>query len=268
MTTTARTTGLLSQTLASIQAQTITPQAIEINVPSAYKRPDLQTVDINSIPEGFTIFTCDDYGPATKLLPTLRRYQSSDIAIIYCDDDRIYSPNWIERLLEKHESNGGCCVADEVYDIPYYVNSLTINKSAAYKIKRLLSLGLWAPRKRNTARGVILEGYGGVLVRPDFFDQTVFDIPREFFPVDDIWFSAKIAQRGIKIKHSGRATKEKSGPVIFDHCDVGRVESSLSTATFWGQTRDDLNINAMRYAVKNLGVWGEWEQHLEKYAQP
>ena len=266
MTTTAKRTPFLERTLSSIQCQTVKPSSIQINIPSSYLRPELETVDVDSIPDGFTIFRCDDYGPATKLLPTLKRYEQQDVVIIYCDDDRIYAPNWIERLLTVHEENGGCCVGDEMYDIPSYVNSLSMAKTTAYRLNRILSLGMWSPRKRNTARGVILEGYGGVLVRPSFFDETVFNMPKEFFPVDDIWFSAKLAERGIPIKYSGRKPAEKSHPVIVNGADVGRMDGSLTTATFDGRARAELDINAMRYAVKNLGVWGEWEKHLQKYA--
>ena len=118
LTTTSNRVPYLEDTLSSIQAQSIKPSSIELNIPTSYKRPDLQPVDVSSIPEGFTIFDCDDFGPATKLLPTLKRYKNNDVLIIYCDDDRIYAPNWIERLVTIHEANGDCCVSDELFDIP------------------------------------------------------------------------------------------------------------------------------------------------------
>jgi len=262
LTTTSNRVPYLKETLSSIQAQSIKPYSIELNIPSSYKRTDLQPVDISSIPEGFNIFDCDDFGPATKLLPTLERYKKNDVLIIYCDDDRIYAPNWIERLVTIHKANGECCVADELYDIPYYVNALRIKKTYGYRLKRIASLGLWRPRKRNTTKGVILEGYGGVIVKPSFFDRTVFDIPKEFFHVDDIWFSAKLAQRGVTLKYSGRVPHDRSRPVIANGSDVGRMEGSLTLTGFSGQSRADLDLNAMRYAMENLGVWNEWKKYL------
>ena len=86
MTTTANRIAFLKQTLASIHAQTIQADAIELNIPNSYARADLEPVDTNDIPKGFNIYRCDDYGPATKLLPTLQRYRDNNVVIIYCDD--------------------------------------------------------------------------------------------------------------------------------------------------------------------------------------
>ena len=263
MTTTANRIAFLKQTLASIQAQTHQPDAIELNIPNSYARADLEPVDINDIPKGFDIYRCDDYGPATKLLPTLLRYKDDNVVIIYCDDDRIYAPNWIERLLKIHGSNNGCCVGDELYDIPYYVNSIIIKKSLAYRVKRIFSLGLWNPRKRNYKKAAILEGYGGVLVRPEFFDHSVFELPDQFFPVDDIWFSAKLAERKIPIEYSNRKVSEKSQPVISNDQDIGRAKGSLTVTQFGGKSRAELDIIAMRYACEKFGVWEEWKRYLE-----
>ena len=47
-----------------------------------------------------------------------KRYAQHDVIIIYCDDDRIYKSDWIERLIKVHKNNDGCCVADEMFDIP------------------------------------------------------------------------------------------------------------------------------------------------------
>ena len=47
-----------------------------------------------------------------------KRYAQHDVIIIYCDDDRIYKSDWIERLIKAHKNNDGCCVADEMFDIP------------------------------------------------------------------------------------------------------------------------------------------------------
>ena len=170
-----------------------------------------------------------------ELLPTLLRYKDDNVVIIYCDDDRIYAPNWIERLLSVHKANNECCVGDELYDIPYYVNSITIKKSVGYRLKRIFSFGLWNPRKRNYKKAAILEGYGGVLVRPEFFDHSVFELPDQFFPVDDIWLSAKLAERKIPIKYSNRKVSEKSQPSSAMTKILAR--HSLTVTQFGGKSR-------------------------------
>ena len=263
MTTTAHRVKFLNHTLKSLLAQTISPDSIELNIPYKYERADLDPVDIDAVPYGFSVYRCKDYGPATKLLPTLQRYKDKDVIIIYCDDDRTYDPSWIERLLIVHEKHGKCCVADEMFDIPYYINQERIKKTPLYRLKRVFTLGLWQPRKVNYAQSVIVEGFGGVLVRPYFFDQTVFAVPKQFFPVDDIWFSAKLAERKIPIKFSGRRLSEKSQPVIINNLDVGRAAGSLTTTLFDGDSRRTLDLTAMIYAINQLGVWKEWSSYLE-----
>lgn len=266
MTTTANRAPFLQQTLNSILAQTVQPNSLELNIPHTYKRHDLEPVDIKTIPAGFSIFRCEDYGPATKLLPTLQRYAEQDVIIIYCDDDRVYKSDWIERLVKIHDNNDGCCVADEMFDIPYFVNQITIKKSYFYRLKRALSLGFWNPRKINYSRAVIAEGFGGVLVKPEFFDELIFKIPNEFFFHDDIWFSAKLAERKIPIKFSDRKYTDKSIEVIIDNVDIGREKGSLTTAIIDGQTRTDISLNTIRFAIERLGVWQKYSKYLQYFS--
>ena len=41
----------------------------------------------------------------------------------------------------------------------------------------------------------ILQGLGGVVVRPDFFDDEAFDIPDILWAVDDVWLSGMLEPR-------------------------------------------------------------------------
>ena len=34
-----------------------------------------------------------DLGPATKFLPAVEEYAQEDVAVIFCDNDKIYDPN-------------------------------------------------------------------------------------------------------------------------------------------------------------------------------
>ena len=42
---------------------------------------------------------CEDYGPATKLLPVLQHEKDDDTLIITVDDDMVYRPRMVENLL-------------------------------------------------------------------------------------------------------------------------------------------------------------------------
>ena len=49
------------------------------------------------------IFRCEDYGPPTKIIPTLIRVKNPEAYIIVFDDDHAYAEDVIEQHLIKHE---------------------------------------------------------------------------------------------------------------------------------------------------------------------
>jgi hypothetical protein len=55
--------------------------------------------------EKLRIFRTEDYGPVTKLLPTLRRVEDPNQLIIVVDDDLIYESRMIESHLNLREKN-------------------------------------------------------------------------------------------------------------------------------------------------------------------
>ncbi|EBA03194.1 hypothetical protein RB2150_17619 [Rhodobacterales bacterium HTCC2150] len=246
----------LERTLKSIQNQSLKPSSIELNIPHKYRRSDIGQIELASIPEAFDIYRCEDFGPATKLIPTLERYRSSDTLIIYCDDDRIYHKDWIKRLISTHQANPGCCIFESGADLSYHWHQA--NKNWLYRLKRLASLGLWKPKNKMHDADIV-EGYGGVLVTSQMFDSSVRQIPDCFTFVDDIWFSAKLAQAGIETKWSGVLDHEVSQAVTENGDDIGRLNGSLTVTEFNGRGRKKLDSFAICFAIKNLGVW---RQHI------
>jgi hypothetical protein len=45
----------------------------------------------------------------------------------------------------------------------------------------------------------ILEGWDGVVVRPEFFDDFAWQIPDILWTVDDVWLSGCLERQGIPI---------------------------------------------------------------------
>ena len=129
----------LEATLRSIQNQSIKPSSIELNIPYKYRRSDIGQIELASIPEAFDIYRCEDFGPATKLIPTLERHRSSDTLIIYCDDDRIYHKDWIKRLVSTYQANPGCCIFENGTDLYYHWQ--TSEQKLAIPIKKNSVLG-------------------------------------------------------------------------------------------------------------------------------
>ena len=93
----------------------------------------------------------------------------------------------------------------------------------------------------------IFEGCGGVLVRPDFFDEQVFDIPPEAWSVDDIWLSACLARRDVPIW----LVAHLFSPPNTD----AQAQAPLAEAMIDGLKRSKANQAAVRYAKDHFGIW-------------
>jgi len=246
----------------SLLRQTVSPDRIELNLPHEYKRRKFTDLELAQVPSCFDVHRCDDVGPATKLLPTLKRYWESDAVIIYCDDDRVYSEDWIERFLRYAEENPSCAIADECLPIESVrVSRLGATRDWKYRLKRAASLGVYRPYHFDgTKFPDIAEGFGGVLVRPDFFNERVFDVPDQCWPVDDVWLSANIRSSGHEIVRYPRNLQQRSYPLKIEGEDVGRLGDSLTQTKVDGQGRASLNFHAVKYCMENLGVWPEYSK--------
>ena len=131
LTTTPKRINLLNHTLESIQKQTIQPTLLILNIPHFSKRfktkytiPDF--INKNEYPN-LVIIRCDDYGPATKILPTLEfankkenhkdythlfSKKMNDVPIIFIDDDQYYHEKMSEYFLiySKQQPNNTLCM--------------------------------------------------------------------------------------------------------------------------------------------------------------
>jgi hypothetical protein len=248
----------IGPTLESLTKQTAVIDAILLWVPQAYRRQKFGAFSIPPVPAPVEIRRCEtDYGPATKLLPTLREYNGQDVRIIYCDDDRIYAPDWAANLLNESEAHAGMCIAEA----GEMAASILVKYRATAAFSRFLrysSLGVWAHFHRRELREIdpgigivdICKGYGGVLVRPEFFPSDVFDIPDPLWTVDDIWLSGNLAVSGIAIWKICRfpwfERSTKTG--------VADIEP-LIAYVYGNQRREGANAACIRYFQERYGVW-------------
>lgn len=95
-------------TLNSLLAQTLAPTHIHVNVCSFYRRlnctlPPGFLADFKAHPK-VSILIGEDEGPATKFLGAADLTRSADDTVIICDDDVVYSPTVVERLVESVRS--------------------------------------------------------------------------------------------------------------------------------------------------------------------
>ena len=146
--------------------------------------------------------TIKDWGPATKLIPTLLDKNNRKKKIIVVDDDVIYGSNTFENLnyyFEQYNSKRKSKrnkVAITMYgDLINETNCLTSRIVNYVKGENFTE---------------ILRGHASYMVTRDMFTDKVFDYekaPKEAFFVDDHWFSHHLLKNDIKILQVGLCCK-------------------------------------------------------------
>jgi hypothetical protein len=253
----------LSEVLGSLLGQRAPIDAVELYLPRSYRRFPFDPEHLPLVPKGVTIRLCDqDYGPATKVLPAVQVYAGQDVNIIFCDDDKVYDPEWAGRLIAAAAEHPGCCIVEEGshmheyasfrWESPRQPRAMRIRKSLGYRLRRAATLGMWKPRKAVSSGYVdFLEGWGGVLVRPEFLsDPEVFDIPGKLWMVDDVWLSGHLERRNIPIWltcESAIRTQGNSDEV---------PQAALRNQQADGADRVALNRACIDHFRRTHGIWG------------
>jgi len=134
--------------------QKIKPDKVILNIPHEYKR--FKNHDLKIIPKFLysgaekdfiiEVNKCSDFGPATKIIPTLDLVEDED-DILFIDDDRVLDREFTLRFLEAKKENKEKCIVGLKYKEPNYDGDLffgcggvLINKKMMYinDYKRLL----------------------------------------------------------------------------------------------------------------------------------
>ena len=94
--------------IESVLCQTVPVEHLELNVPYVCVR----TNDVYTLPKWLTemervkVFRTNDYGPITKISPTLLRYKDDQKTYLWSvDDDFAYPPNQLEMLCRGHHTS-------------------------------------------------------------------------------------------------------------------------------------------------------------------
>ena len=119
----------------------------------------------------FTIVFTNNIGPHRKLLPILAKFWSTDCVIITLDDDRpsYFTQTAVEKLLTQYVTSGKTAiVALRARRIGLCSGSWTVTAYDACS---------W-PVVQNGAKEMLSlpTGSGGVLYRPRFFDEVIFEL--------------------------------------------------------------------------------------------
>lgn len=261
----------IGPTLDSLLRQSVRPDRIVVYVPRAFRRfPDYDG-RLPQVPEGVEIRVVDkDYGPASKVLHAVREYRGQDCDILFCDDDLLYPPDMAEALLAERRRIPDACIATSGFE-GTRIAPCTMQRSLQPRAERRARAtdlvyqakqawhGLarrlaaeWRPGPtraaiRRAGYVDIFEGCGGVLVRPEFFDDHAFEIPDVMWTVDDVWLSGMIAKAGRGVwLCAGR-----QDPVAQRTMGV----ASLAHSVIEGADRAGANAACFAYLRETYGIW-------------
>ena len=261
----------LGEVLDSLVMQTAKIEEIRLYIPKRYRRFPDWAGDLPRIASEVRLLQVDDdFGPASKVVHAVDDLNGTSTPIIFCDDDRIYPPNWAEGLLQAHNEQRSCCVAVHgrhlheiipIEPLPLSGRRAEVGKQyfdPTYRWKRTIQRLVQMRSKpigQKPFRGLVarsgftdvLLGYAGALVLPDFFDAAVFDIPDDIWMVDDIWLSGHLARRKVPIwlpKRQRVCLRAKNDTV-----------DALRNSVFDGNDRDASNKRAIAYFQDTYGVW-------------
>lgn len=186
-----------------------------LNIPHAYKRFTNWNGDVSIFvaigDPKFQLNRCDDYGPITKLVPTLELYGSTKEGTLLILDDEDYRLDHIKKIVERQES-------DHSHSFTYYTYHYK-NISVGQGVDML---SFWLPN---------LNGF------LEYYHDNVEKSPYCFY-VDDLVISNFLNAKGVTITTLPRMSKWVWHPV-----NSSAPEERISLFAIKGQFSRD---NAMR----------------------
>ena len=212
----------------------------------------------------------EDLGPATKVLYCAKTHWGTNTRIIYCDDDRLPDRTWLKEFLKATGKNPDKAIVASGFDISRYnlnpspprypravkrrviENPGYIGARITQKVKELVfQRGFQKPSRINFKRSGFIDiaaGYGGVSIKPEFFDIKAFRIPEALWTVDDIWLSGMLELQSIGIWASN------SIRVPICHNEKGDTVG-LGGNLFEGNDRHSRNKIGIQYLQKTYKIW-------------
>jgi hypothetical protein len=171
---------------------------IHLNLPKIFKRTGEIYQKITSPHEMIKIFdNIEDEGPATKILPTLDRFQNSDVLIISIDDDILYNDEIFNYHLYMNKEYDNKVVTT-YSDLNYYFNSKVSEIKNKFKenVSKIKLKNINLPHHQ----GYFIEGYSSVayptsIVKADMIRTSLNKCKNS----DDLIISKELCNNNIPI---------------------------------------------------------------------
>ena len=223
----------LNKSIESLLKQTKKPNKIFINIPKKYKR-FREIIDNDQIPKfndsAVEITRCGDYGPGTKLLGSLNKFEK-DSLIILVDDDHVYEDYMIEKF--------------------FYFYSRAPNNAYSFYVHPLGNFGVGQGADGFAISSNSLDGV------KKFYDEVV-KTNKDLFIHDDLWtsfflFYVKKAKILSLQPHLKKTTNNKTSPIYKKHSqDNGLIESYGKNINEAVRNRDQIAMKSLEYMFSKI----------------
>lgn len=183
----------LDETLKSLIDQTRRPAKVVLNVPSHSDRENRSYhVPAHLRKLSFLeVRNCEDWGPATKLIPVVLT-ATPDLPVLVVDDDRIYPAFFVERMDRASQAMPDSAITYAGIIVPADLTDRPTTLLA--NLRQIPPVPVRCHRVGEPTPVDILLGVFGYLVRPRFFDVGALtdfsEGPAELRLVDDVRTSA------------------------------------------------------------------------------
>jgi hypothetical protein len=184
----------LRPTIQSLLKQTRPPDEIVLAIPEfsvREQRPYVVPKYISQLPRVRVLHCAKDWGPATKFIGAIKDELAAgreNSLIMVVDDDRLYPRDALETYLYYSEQLPDAALCFRGAAMP---STLDWDDAEMIHAKDI----------REPRPVAVITGCGSYLVRPRFFDQSLWDYsaaPFVAFDIDDIWISAWLSRRNVK----------------------------------------------------------------------
>ena len=180
--------------------------------------------------KGLEIYYCKNLYSYKKLIPTLKLFPND--AIITIDDDLIYEPDLLERLISNYINN------------PSYIYCSRQHKMRLNKNGKLLPYLKWEWQSTNSEIDIMNfpTGGAGTLYPPNSLDKEVFN-ESVFMDIckyaDDVWFKAMAIKKGTLSKKI-----YTHNPTGEDYIEIENVQDiGLKNINVTGEALNDKQIH-------------------------
>ena len=258
----------LRPVLESIARQTAEVDEIRLYIPRKFRRfPDYDG-SLPEVPRNVRIIRPnEDLGPGSKVLFAADDLKGTDCDIIYCDDDMIYEADRFARIIQERNGRLDHCVSTDFGPAHFLGGQILPTrqpvarmppKTLSYRMRRGVQILRETVTRRKGKKPFrfrvgqagytcIAKGFGGVLVRPEFFDDLFYDIPPVLWTVDDYWLSGHMERKGIPI---WTGAEFRIPPEADSHAVTALFNSVVD-----GANRTQANDACVRYMQKTYGIW-------------